>query len=307
MTRDDDQFRDTDLAAIDPRHRSFVGVDSDGCVFDTMVAKQVRCFHPAIIAHWRLEPVGDTVRETAEFVGLNSTWRGSNRFIALLKIFELLASRPGIRRHGVELPDMTALREFVESGVPLGEPALEQAAHASGAPALVSALEWSRAVNRVIAREVNSAPPFPGARECLARMEADSDLICVSQTPREALTREWRTHGLDTLVRAIAGQEVGTKGEILALATRDKYASHNVLLIGDAPGDLSAAREAGALFYPILPGDEERSWERLLKESYPRFLAGDYAGEHQEYLIAGFEALLPTVPPWASGPTRYSS
>lgn len=33
-------------------------------------------------------------------------------------------------------------------------------------------------------------------------------------------------------------------------------------MIGDAPGDLKAARGNGALFFPVNPGDEEESWKR---------------------------------------------
>ena len=30
-------------------------------------------------------------------------------------------------------------------------------------------------------------------------------------------------------------------------------------MIGDAPGDMKAAHASGALFFPIVPGDEEES------------------------------------------------
>ena len=68
--------------------------------------------------------------------------------------------------------------------------------------------------------------------------------------------------------------------------------------IGDAQGDLAAARQARVLFYPIDPGAEERAWERFCDEAYPRFLAGTYAGPYEQGLIAAFEALLPDTPPW---------
>jgi len=79
------------LLAMAPTADTFVGVDSDGCVFDTMEAKQKKCFHPLIIEHWHLEPIAQAVRETAEFVALYSRWRGTNRFPALKLVFELLA------------------------------------------------------------------------------------------------------------------------------------------------------------------------------------------------------------------------
>ena len=45
-----------------------------------------------------------------------------------------------------------------------------------------------------------------------------------------------------------------------------------ILMIGDAPGDLKAARANGALFYPINPGAEDLSWKRFHDEAFDRFV-----------------------------------
>ncbi|HUU54575.1 MAG TPA: HAD family hydrolase, partial [Armatimonadota bacterium] len=37
-----------------PQHEFFVGIDSDGCAFDTMEIKHKECFIPNIIKHWDL-------------------------------------------------------------------------------------------------------------------------------------------------------------------------------------------------------------------------------------------------------------
>jgi hypothetical protein len=70
------------------------------------------------------------------------------------------------------------------------------------------------------------------------------------------------------------------------------------LMVGDAPGDMAAARANSALFFPINPGYEEASWQRFYQEAMHKFLAGAYAGEYEAALIADFERLLPEVPPW---------
>jgi phosphoglycolate phosphatase-like HAD superfamily hydrolase len=291
-------FTRDDLAALAPQHETFVGVDSDGCVFDTMEIKQKDCFHPVIIAHWELEAIETYVRQCAEFVNLYSRWRGQNRFTALMQMFQLLGERPEVLASGIALPNLASLNELIASGVPLGNPALEQAAAETGDAELASFLRWSQTVNAVVAERVRSVPPFPWAREALETMGETSDVVCVSQTPNEALVREWDANGLTGCLRAIAGQELGTKTEHLALATKDRYAAKRVLMIGDAFGDMAAARENGALFYPILPGREDASWERFCREAYPRFLAGDYAGPYETDRIGEFEALLPDTPPW---------
>ncbi len=48
-----------------------------------------------------------------------------------------------------------------------------------------------------------------------------------------------------------------------------------ILMIGDANGDLKAAKSNGVLFFPVNPGKEEASWERLYREGLDKFFAGN--------------------------------
>ncbi|OGV68323.1 MAG: hypothetical protein A2498_08000 [Lentisphaerae bacterium RIFOXYC12_FULL_60_16] len=286
------------LSEFIPSHDSFVGIDSDGCVFDTMEIKQKQCFHGLIASHWNLQPVEKTVRQVAEFTNLYSVWRGQNRFIALVKVFDLLKTHPDIRAAGITIPDFPDIRHFVSTSKALGNPDLERAARQTGSTELQSLLDWSLAVNARIEETVKQAPPFPWSRECLEKIHRLSDAICVSQTPTEALVREWKLNAMDHLVSLIAGQELGTKIEHIALATRGRYDPDRILMIGDAPGDLKAARENHALFYPINPAGEADSWEHFFKEGYDRFLKGTYQGPYEDALVAEFNRRLPTTPPW---------
>ncbi|MDZ4198159.1 MAG: HAD hydrolase-like protein, partial [Kiritimatiellia bacterium] len=293
-----DRISKNDLIGIQPTRDSLVGVDSDGCVFDTMGVKQIRHFHPLILRFWNLEPAEKEFRETAEFVNLRSRWRGSNRFPALLKTFELFSTRADVRALNLPLPVLEPLQSYVESGLPLGNPSLAQEVERTGDAELRRLLDWSRAVDREIAENMKPVPPFRGVREALERMRGRSDVLVVSQTPEPALVHEWTLHGLRPLVRQIAGQELGTKAEHLRMASAGKYAADRVLMIGDAPGDLQAARETGAFFFPVFPGREEESWSELFSEGYDRFLEGRFGGDYQDRMIRAFEALLPDVPPW---------
>ena len=72
------------LAELEPQHHFFVGIDSDGCAFDTMEIKHKECFAPNIIKYWNLQAVSKYAREAAEFVNLYSRFRGQNRFPALI-------------------------------------------------------------------------------------------------------------------------------------------------------------------------------------------------------------------------------
>jgi phosphoglycolate phosphatase-like HAD superfamily hydrolase len=282
-----------------PTTSFFVGIDSDGCAFDAMDIKHKECFTPNTIKHWRLQAVSSLARQTAEFVNLHSTWRGQNRWIALVTVFDLLAARPEVIERAVEVPTGDALRRFIASGYPLSDNGIRAYAAEHPDPELDRAVAWSDGVNAAIAEMVVGVPPFRYVRESLQAMQRSVDLMVVSATPVEALEREWAEHGLAEYMDLIAGQEAGTKAQHLQEAAKGRYADDHILLIGDAPGDRDAARSQGVCYYPINPGQEAASWRRFHDEALPRFLSGTYAGAYAEGLVAEFEALLPSTPPWA--------
>jgi phosphoglycolate phosphatase-like HAD superfamily hydrolase len=286
------------LLAFKPQHSYFVGIDSDGCVFDTMEIKHKECFIPNTVKYWRLQAISKFARAAAEFVNLYSKWRGINRFPALTRTLDLLRDWPEAMRRGVMIPEVPTLRAWIDSGAALGNPTLKAEVARTGDPILRQTLEWSEAVNRSIAHMVEGVPPFPFFRESVEKLAEKADIICVSATPGEALEREWQEHDIARYAAVIAGQEMGSKKEHLRLAAGEKYEKNRVLMVGDAPGDLAAARANGALFYPVNPGHEDASWERFLREAAGRFFNGTYAGDYEAALIAEFDKLLPEKPPW---------
>jgi phosphoglycolate phosphatase-like HAD superfamily hydrolase len=287
------------LAELEPEHQFFIGIDSDGCAFDTMEIKHKECFAPNIIKYWKLQAISKYAREAAEFVNLYSKWRGINRWPALVMVFDLLRDRPEVQARGIEPPQATRIREFVaDERYPKSNDGLRAYMERYPDPELDQAMAWTTGVNATIADMVHGVPPYPYVRESLQFLADKADMIVVSATPLEALTREWQEHGIAEYVRVIAGQEMGSKAQHLSLAAAPRYPSTKILMVGDAPGDMKAARANDALFYPINPGHEEASWQRFREEAVHKFLAGEYAGDYEARLIADFDALLPEVPPW---------
>ncbi|MBN1394396.1 MAG: HAD family hydrolase [Pirellulales bacterium] len=279
-----------------PKHDFLVGIDSDGCAFDTMELKHKECFIPNIINHYELQGISKYAREAAEFVNLYSKSRGINRFPALIEVMEWLNRRPEVAARGYKIEIPQTLREWIARETKLGNPALEAEVERTGDAELTHALKWSKAVNHSIAGMVRGVPPFPFVRESLEKLNAKADVLVVSATPNEALHREWEEHDLTKYTVAICGQEIGTKKESLAAAA--KYPAGRTLMIGDAPGDHKAAVANGVLFYPINPGAEEASWQRFYDEAIDRFFAGAFAGDYAAELLADFERHLPEHPPW---------
>lgn len=287
------------LDALQPEKQFFIGIDSDGCVFDSMEIKHKECFCPEYIRHFRLQRVSKYARETWEFVNLYSKTRGTNRFKALVRSMQLLAERKEVRQRGTEITDLAPLNEWMKQESKLGNPALEIYTKKSDNPVLLQVLAWSKDVNASIEKMVSDVPPFPLVKESLEKIYPGADLMVVSQTPVAALKREWEEHQIDKYVRMIAGQEYGTKTEHIAYAAKNKYPGNQILMIGDAPGDLAAAKDNGVLFFPVNPGHEEQSWERFFNEGAERFFSGTFAGKYEDGLIKEFNALLPENPGWS--------
>jgi phosphoglycolate phosphatase-like HAD superfamily hydrolase len=293
------------LREFKPSKEFFVGIDSDGCAFDTMGIKQRECFCPWLIACFGLQPVAQAARECKEFADLFSKTRGANRHVTAKRIIaELLPTHPMVQARGYAVPQYPHYFAWVDdSNSLLSDAGLRQALEAATDPKakaeLALALDWSERVNQAIRDIVKGMPPFPFVRGSLMKIREQADAIVVSATPGEALAREWEEHGIAQYVSVVAGQEMGKKAVHLELAAKGKYAPDHILMIGDAPGDMKAAKANRALFYPVNPGDELESWKRFHDEAFDRFISGRYAGDYERQLIAEFDRCLPAQPPWA--------
>lgn len=274
-----------------------VGIDSDGCAFDTMELKHKECFIPCIIHHWGLKGISKYAREAAEFVNLYSKSRGVNRFPALIEVFKLLQKRPEVVARGAKIEIPEILVEWMNKETKLGNAALAKYVEETGDPLMKKTLAWSLDVNETVDKIVGEGvPPFPMVRESLEKLQGKADVLVVSATPQAALQKEWANQGLLPFVQSICGQEVGTKKESLAYASL--YRKNHALMIGDAPGDYKAALANNALFFPINPGEEEASWKRFFEEGAQKFLNEEFAGDYQQELLDDFNSHLPTTPPW---------
>ncbi|HXK45457.1 MAG TPA: HAD hydrolase-like protein, partial [bacterium] len=157
---------------------------------------------------------------------------------------------------------------------------------------------WSHAVNKALDVIVDKIQPFENVRECLEMIYKHADIAVVSQTPYQDLFNYWDTHDLLKYVKIICGQEMGSKTyHIEILKKIGKYSDEQVLMIGDAPGDLDAIKKNNGFFYPVTPGIENDSWKQF-SEAFGLFLQGKYHVEMEQHLIDEFSKALPDTPPW---------
>ncbi len=107
-----------------PKHSFLVGIDSDGCAFDTMEIKHKECFIPNFINSYELQAISKFAREAFEFVNLYSKSRGVNRFPALVETLEWLKKRPDVAARGLKITIPESLAKWCKTESRLGNPAL---------------------------------------------------------------------------------------------------------------------------------------------------------------------------------------
>jgi len=274
--------------------RYIIGVDSDGTVFDTMEMKHRRVFQPLAIEIWELQDVQWEYQQIAEAINLYSTHRGANRFKGLTMVFDrLIRDTIGCRER---LQGSHDLAEFVRVERVLSTESLERFNEKKRSPFLKQVAEWSRRSDDLYAgiAEQEGNPPYPQAALVLEQLFGRADIMVISSSSREMLLRDWGKAGLLHLTSRVAGQEMGSKATQLRETAGEGVASHRVLMIGDAMGDLDAARANNMLFYPILAGAEEQSWKRFEAEAMDRFFQETYAGTYERSLVDEFETSLTT-------------
>lgn len=262
-------------------------VDSDGSVMNTMEIKHKICFGPCLVREWQLQEYEEQVLDIWDAINLYSVNRGVNRFIGLSLVLNY------INEHITPIEELDVLRRWVAHTPELSNVALIRYLEDDDSRIMPKVLRWSQAVSQHIAMIcVENRRPFEGAAEALLAARERSDIAVVSAANPDAIEEEWELHGLAYFVNLILHQNVGSKEFCVSELLARGYEPEKVIVIGDAMGDLEAAKTCGVCFYPIVLYKETESWKRFEEEALTRFYEGTYAGAYQESLIQEFEQAL---------------
>lgn len=263
-----------------------VCVDSDGCAMDTMEIKHRKCFAPEMIKTWNLEENEEYILNLWYDLNLYTQTRGINRFKGLAETFKI------IREKGIKIEDLNSLLNWVDTTNELSNRSLKSEIEKTNSKALKMALEWSLNVNEAIENLPKGDEPFENVKESLETLSKKVDISVVSSANGEALNDEWNRNDLVKYLRALLGQEAGTKQHCIAELKKKGYDIDKILMVGDAPGDLQAAKNNDVKFYPILVSKEGFSWERLVGEAVPKLINGEFDEIYQNQLIDEFNRSL---------------
>lgn len=262
-------------------------IDSDGCAIDTMDIKHIKCFGPCMVTEWNLEEWKDDILERWNEVNLYTLTRGINRFkglaVALIEINDKY----------IQIDGLDEFVRWTEETKELSNESLEAEIEKTNNICLKKALEWSKFVNKSIdLLSDDEKCTFEGVKEAIITAKKVADIAIVSSANEKAVLDEWSQHGLLESVDIVLTQNIGSKAYCINKLIEKGYSRNNVLMVGDALGDLKAAEENEVLYYPIMVRKEKESWFRFTKDILERFTNNLYNGKYQEKVIAEFKANL---------------
>lgn len=271
------------LQAFQKTKDFLICVDSDGCAMDTMDVKHLRCFGPCMVEEWGLEEWADPILKRWNEVNLYTMTRGINRFkglaLALREIDGKYRSIDGVDE----------LERWVANAPALSNDGVKAAIASGGGEVLKKALHWSVQVNeRINALPFEVKKPFEGVAEGLKYAHDLADIAIVSSANLQAVEEEWALYGLLEHVDILLAQNVGSKAFCIAELLKKGYETDKVLMTGDAPGDLEAARANGVFYYPILVRREGDSWREFRETAVDKLTAGSYGGAYQQEKLDAF-------------------
>lgn len=267
-----------DLQSFQKSKDFLVCIDSDGCAIDSMNIKHINCFGPRMVDEWNLHNWSCEILERWNYVNLFSLTRGINRFKGLIKALK------EINEKYVKIEDLESLENWVETTNELSNNSLSKAIEQNPqSVCLKKALSWSNQVNASI-KQLPEAEvlPFAMVKEALMFAHQRADIAIVSSANLGAIMDEWQRHELLPHVDLVLAQDAGTKAYCIQELLKKGYDKNNVVMCGDAPGDMDAANVNGVLYYPIKVNLEKESWSEFIAVGFDRLLQGTYAGEYQD-------------------------
>lgn len=239
---------------------------------DTMTYKHKNIFGPIASEIFAIENK-EKFQRNWENINLYSKSRGINRFEGL---YETLKS--------VNYPYLEGIKEWINKTSELSNQSLEREIKKYKSRELVKTLEWSKKVNKKISENENKFQAFDNVRESLLNMSKNGSVYVVSSANKEAVEKEWEKNHLIEYVEKIFCQDTGKKKEIIQSLIKEKDEKSLFIMIGDAPGDLRAAKKNNILFYPILAGKEVVSWKEFNKNIINKIVNRSYKNIEKEYI-----------------------
>ena len=272
------------LSSFVKRKDFLVCVDSDGCAIDSMDIKHFNCFGPCMVKQWNLFKWEKEILFRWNEVNLYTLTRGINRFKGLITALQ------EINEKYIKIEDLDTLVNWVNTTNELSNESLKrQIEKYPDSISLKKALLWSNDVNESITKlPEEKILPYEQVKDALIFAHQKADIAIVSSANLKAVLDEWTRHKLIEHTDIVLAQDSGTKEYCISKLLEKGYDVNNVLMCGDALGDLKAAQKNNVMFYPIRVNHEKESWEEFMDVALNKLIDHTYKDKYQEEKIQEF-------------------
>ena len=120
--------------------------------------------------------------------------------------------------------------------------------------------EMATRFGKIVEERVIAAPLFDGVLDFLETL--DVPVAVASATPTDELRRIIHAKGIERPFVAIEGSPRSKGDMVTEYATRVASGPVRVLMVGDQPSDLAAAKQAGTDFIAIVAPEDAHDWVR---------------------------------------------
>ena len=289
-----------DMKNFQPNFNFFIGIDSDGTIFDSMEQKHKYCYVEPLIEIFDLDEISKSVIMIWNYINISSPTRGINRFKALILLFDYLIDFD--KKSKISYPNLDLVKKWIKVTKNLSDKSLKEylilSSNYQKKEFAKKALRWSYRVNILVNQQDKKVKLFTGAIEALKSISNKADIMVLSNTPLATLHNDWKKNNLYSYISMIGGQETGTKREMLNAATFKKYDRKRILIIGDSNSDYLSAKKNNCNFFPIIPKNEVLSWRLFLTEGSINFFNEKYSKLYENKLLKKFNESLNMLPSW---------
>lgn len=243
-------------------------MDGDSCVMATEKQSYEECFCSAMTEIWDLEYKKEELWQCWSSVDLTVETSECNRFLVLCKVL-------GEKGNAFDLDGYAELKDWTRHAEILSSESLRQWIEQYDTDCCRKAYEWSLLVDQKINRiSQEEKHVYPGVMESLKQVAEETDIAVIFSREKGDVKAVWEREGLLPYTNSFMTCGNGGKSNCVRILLERGYKQEHVLIAGGTPKDWNVVKGSEISFYPITPGEEQKSWDNLKGYFFKTLLKG---------------------------------
>lgn len=252
-------------------------ISGEGTFFDSRPMLHWGCLGLSMIEEWKLEQWKVQILNRWKKLRLGHVTRGINRFrglaLALKEVDGAIAPIFGIN-------------EFIRLVLNTEELTVQELErHVEEAPIFSKVISWSNRVDERISNiSLEEDAFFEQLKQVIVSLNGKADCSLFLEMEFGGGKLKKMLMELPSYVTSVVTCGKADRIKEVQKLIDMGYEKNNILYCSDIVEDARIAEQTGILFFPVMAGIENESWERFKNEGMQRWLTGRYDEAYQEQL-----------------------